>query len=392
MEYCPIKEGAISSPHAIAVEYLGTGITYARFDRDIDAITTPKRLCLYEPPSYSLICSIFSAFRNGSTLFIANTKIPKGEIEKIDYGYFQGLILMTSGSTASPKLAQVSLENLYYNALGTLSAIDLKPQDRYLLSLPLYHVSGMGILWRTFLRKSTLVLPDPNSDLTTLLSRRNITHASLVPTQLSRLLSNHPPDFPCLKCLLLGGAPIQPTLYQKGCDNNLPIFLTYGLTETASAIVISKNPILKDSLLYLGHPLPYRELKVEGEIFVKGEVLFQGYYGEPKPSGWLATRDLGLYDSKLGLAICGRKDRMFISGGENIQPEEIERVLLLHPAVLEAYVTSEKNIEFGSVPIAYVKYDYLCDLKGFLKNHLPKYKIPKKIKIMPQDLVNKKLA
>jgi len=129
-----------------------------------------------------------------------------------------------------------------------------------------------------------------------------------------------------------------------------------------------------------GNVLPGREVRLgsDGEIFVRGPCLFQGYLGEAPPQDWFPTGDLGRFENG-GLTILGRKDWMFISGGENIQPEEIERELLALPEVLEAIVLPQENPEFGKRPVAVVRAQGKVDLKqmqGALSSRLPKYKIP----------------
>jgi O-succinylbenzoic acid--CoA ligase len=148
-----------------------------------------------------------------------------------------------------------------------------------------------------------------------------------------------------------------------------------------------KHPKKIDGRIYLGEPLPKREihLKSDGEICVRGETLFQGYLNNgkiesPLNNGWFETGDIGHYDLKGGIAIIGRKDGQFICGGENIQPEEIERYLLLIPDILEAVVVPKEDPEFGMRPVAVIRTlgprMTLQKIQIALGEHLPKYKIP----------------
>jgi O-succinylbenzoic acid--CoA ligase len=128
-----------------------------------------------------------------------------------------------------------------------------------------------------------------------------------------------------------------------------------------------------------GDILPHRQVRLadDGEIFVSGPMLFQGYLGQTKPD-WFATGDLGKLENGK-LIIIGRKDWMFISGGENIQPEEIERELLRIPEVIEAVVIAKDDPEFGKRPFALVKTVGFFDQKRMqtiLSDRLPKFKIP----------------
>src|SRR5438270_215571 len=112
----------------------------------------------------------------------------------------------------------------------------------------------------------------------------------------------------------------------------------------ASQVATSAQPIPYQNQIYLDAPLPFREMKIEanGEIFVKGKTLFKGYWNKdqtlslPLENSWFPTKDVGVFDSKRGLAILGRKDHLFISGGENIYPEEIEEALENLPEIKKA--------------------------------------------------------
>jgi O-succinylbenzoic acid--CoA ligase len=281
--------------------------------------------------------------------------------------------LFTSGTTSKPKIACHTLGNHYYSALGSNARMPIEKNDRYLLSLPLYHIAGIALLFRTFLAGGSLAL-DEEVD--------NITHLSLIPTTLFRLLDK--PSLPHYKHILLGGAEIPESLYKKALERNLPIHPTYGMTEMSSQITTQ----FSNHSFSMGHPLPYREIKIgkEGEILVKGKTLFKGYlqshgfFDLPlDDEGFFRTRDLGSYSPKQGLSILGRKDRLFISGGENIQPEEIERLLKNIEGIIRAEVVPVPDKEFGYRPIAYIESEKTFEeeeLKSYLSSFLPKFKIP----------------
>ncbi|WP_194846921.1 o-succinylbenzoate--CoA ligase [Candidatus Neptunochlamydia vexilliferae] len=275
--------------------------------------------------------------------------------------------LFTSGTTGKAKIACHSLGNHYYSALGSNRYLPIGAEDRYQLSLPLYHIAGIALLFRTFLAGGAVAF-----------SEEGITHLSLVPTQLKRLLDKE--TLPNYKHILLGGAPISPTLYQEARGRGLPIHPTYGMTEMSSQI----TSLFDESPLSMGHPLPYREIKIGtgGEIWVRGKALFQGYLDEGLPlnsEGYFETGDLGTYCPKQGLQISGRKDRLFISGGENIYPEEIERLLQSIEGITYAEVVPTPDEEFGFRPTAYIESDQGYEeeaLKSYLEDFLPRFKIP----------------
>jgi O-succinylbenzoic acid--CoA ligase len=137
-----------------------------------------------------------------------------------------------------------------------------------------------------------------------------------------------------------------------------------------------------------GHILPNREVRIadDGEIWVRGSCLFDGYLNQSRSRDWFPTGDLGRIENHL-LHIVGRKDWMFISGGENIQPEEIERELLTLPQVLEAVVLPIDDAEFGKRPIAVVRANETFTIEQMqlvLSDRLPKFKIPIKLYLMAE--------
>lgn len=304
-------------------------------------------------------------------------------------------IVFTSGSSGTPKAVVHSLDNHYFNAKGSNEHIPVSSGDRWLLSLPLFHVSGLGILFRCLLGGGTVVIPSPADDLAASIEKFGITHVSMVPTQLARLLKEEKGKaLQKLKAILLGGAPIPPQLLVRAKELDLPVYITYGLSEMASQVATS--PCLKTAQWPLAAKvLPHRQIKIaNGEIFVKGEPLFLGYWQEGKihrpltSDGWFATGDCGRLDEH-GLTVTGRKDNLFISGGENIYPEEIEKELLGIPGVEEAVVFPEDDDEFGQRPIAVIRTEEgkltRAILTAALEKKLPRFKVPMNFYLFPEN-------
>jgi o-succinylbenzoate---CoA ligase len=303
-------------------------------------------------------------------------------------------IIFTSGSTGVPKAALHTFGNHYHSALGSNANIALRPGDRWLHSLPLYHVGGLSILFRCLLAGATVALPLPGTSPGESIAGLGATHVSLVSTQLSRLLRESA-DLGRLEAVLIGGGPVPPSLVEKALARGLPLHTSYGLTEMASQVTTTPRDASIEELRTAGRVLPNREVSVSesGEILVRGETLFAGYAeGEEldRPvdaEGWFHTRDLGELDESGYLRVGGRMDYLFISGGENVQPEEIEETLCRVEGVDEAVVVPVPDEEFGARPVAFVRMDdgEPRDLARELEPVLPRFKIPISFHPWPEE-------
>ncbi len=310
----------------------------------------------------------------------------------------------TSGSTGRPKAALHTLGNHYYSALGSNENLPVRRGDRWLLSLPLWHVGGLAILFRCVLAEATVVAPAPNAEPAEILRRERITHVSLVETQLRRLLraspDSPPPEGPppSLKAVLLGGGGIAPHLIEGGHARQWPLHTSYGLTEMASQVATTPPGASLQALRTAGRVLKHRQVRIRasGEIQVRGRTLFMGYLEDGalrRPvdaDDWFATGDLGRLDAEGRLHVEGRADNRFISGGENVQPEEIEAALHALPAVAEAVVAPVADAEFGARPVAFVRAEGgaavpEAELRARLEAVLPRFKIPVAFYPWPED-------
>jgi O-succinylbenzoic acid--CoA ligase len=297
-------------------------------------------------------------------------------------------IVFTSGSTGAPKATLHTFSNHYYSALGSNANIALAPGDRWLHSLPLYHVGGLSILFRCLLAGATVALPEPGALLGGAIADGDATHVSLVSTQLLRWLGEEGFDPGGLKAVLLGGGQIPSSVVDQAAARGLPIHTSYGLTEMASQVTATPPGASREELRTSGRPLPHREISIskEGEVLVRGETLFTGYVkGDiiDRPldvDGWFHTGDLGGLDADGFLRVRGRKDNLFISGGENIQPEEIEAALCRLDGIEDAVVVPVPDMEFGFRPVAFVRTTggsvETEDLARALEPTLPRFKIP----------------
>jgi len=304
----------------------------------------------------------------------------------------EATVMLSSGTTAQPKAIVHTYGNHYYNALGSNENIVLAPGDRWLLSLPLYHVGGLAIVFRALLSGATVILPPPGIDLSEAIKQFSPTHISLVLAQLKELLRDESSTdrLKKLRAILLGGGPVSAATVDRAIKQRLSLLTTYGLTEMASQVTTTH--VTTPHLATSGKALNHREVSIssDGEILVRGTCLFKGYLVNGKVSaptvnggGWFHTGDLGSIDNDDCLIVTGRKDNMFVSGGENIYPEEIERVLLELRGIEEAVVVPINDTEWGQRPVVFIRYGEEkpteTELKSLLERRLPKFKVPDRV-------------
>lgn len=452
---CPLQQAALNSPQATAIIQGKDKLTY----RDLHGLVFCAQLylkkhtsklknstCVLLPQNNLVdIVLLWALWREGAKAAPLNTKLPPGSLRRqirflktkhilgpanlknkfkqfsfITYENLTDLdnpighplapiykfnqnqpitVMFTSGSSAEPKAAVHSFGNHYYNALGSNKNIKLKKNDAWLLSLPLYHVSGLSLLFRSATSQSALTLPQAKLKLNQTVAKESFSHISLVPSQLCMLLEKKVcvKKLQSLKAILLGGSAIAPNLIKKSRKLNLPVYFSYGMTEAASQIATTGKP-LNSSKNPKCKVLLYRQLRInkDSEILVKGPILFLGYLqasGKITPpakdkNGWFHTKDLGRLNNKT-LAVTGRLDNMFISGGENIQPEEIEKHIYRLNGVDRTVVIPVKDPIWGMRPAAFIKFrkDIKIShkqLKAALSKLMPAYKIPARIYSWPR--------
>ena len=293
-------------------------------------------------------------------------------------------VVFTSGSTGVPKAALHTFGNHYFNAVGSNRNIGLAPGDRWLHSLPLYHVGGLSVIFRCLLAGAAVALPEPGVGLGRSIPELRATHVSLVSTQLLRLLDEDA-DLSGLGAVLMGGGPIPPSLVDRALARGVPVHTSYGLTEMASQVTTTPPGASREDLRPAGRALPHREVRIsgEGEILVRGETLFSGYLRDGSldlpldAGGWFRTGDLGEMDAGGNLRVSGRRDNLFVSGGENVQPEEIEAALCRIDGVREAVVVPVPDRKYGARPVAFVRRSgEVGDLARELERVLPRFKVP----------------
>jgi O-succinylbenzoic acid--CoA ligase len=297
-------------------------------------------------------------------------------------------LLRTSGTTALPKTASISAFAHRASARAVCEYFSYNSKSSWALSLPLYHVSGISIIFRALIARSSIYVACTQDEAIFGLEHKRISHISLVPTQLTRML-NENVDF-SVNAIVIGGDAMPSSLREYVRARKMPVFTTYGLTETAS--MMWAYDLAHDVGGLLNHATI--QFAPDGEIMVGGASLFDGYISDQRVAnnltddGFFPTGDLGHVRGH-ELIVEGRKHHRIISGGENIQAEEVERIIEQHDDVESCVVVGLFDPDFGMRPYAIIKWRNppacMSDFTDQLRLQLASYKIPKILVPWPSD-------
>jgi fatty-acyl-CoA synthase len=343
---------------------------------------------------------------------LATAPIHSGDVEIDAEG--PALILYTSGSSGHPKGVIIPQRQILFNAIATTTAWQLSHTDIAPLATPLFHTGGWNVfatpLWH---RGGSIVLFDqfdPENFIDALAEER-CTVALTVPTQLVMMTQAQGwgRPLPDLRFFISGGAPCSGSLAAKVRQTGYTLREGYGLTECGpNCFAISSEESLRNPGK-VGRPVPFLEMRLvddllrdvpegePGELILRGPQMFGGYLHDEErtaealaPGRWLRTGDLAVRGNDGLFAICGRRKEMYISGGENVYPGEVESALVAHPQVSEAVVVGVPHPLWGEVGCAFVlpragMNPVPAEVIAFAKRNLAAYKVPKNV-IVVADL------
>jgi fatty-acyl-CoA synthase len=318
------------------------------------------------------------------------------------------LIVYTSGTTGRPKGAVLRQEALLWNAVMSQHMHGLTSSDHVLTVLPFFHVGGLNIQTTPALHHGATVTIHPRftpEATLTAIGRERPTLTVLVPATI-QAVTDHPDwastDLSSLKAISTGSTIVPPHLIDHFVARGVPVLQVYGSTETCPIAIYTRlggdlsrvgstglaglcceAAIIDDSGVELPPHMP-------GEIAIRGPNVFYEYWGNEEATrealhdGWYRTGDIGLRDADGYFWVHDRKKNLIISGGENIYPAEVERVLLEHPDVAECGVIGRPDPRWDEVPVAYVIRRAGClvegdDLKAHVLTQLARFKVPRDI-------------
>lgn len=316
-------------------------------------------------------------------------------------GYFT-----TSGSTGTPKVVPITYEQIH-SAVDS-SAKNLKPEPNkfWLLCMPLNHIGGMSVIYRSLIYGSAIYNAerfDPNEIRSLLNENSNFEVASMVPTMLNVLLKDSffRVQFG-FKGLLIGGGPISIELIERALTRGIPLVTSYGMTETCAQI--AANPMLRSGMYIpktsVGPVFRPNEVEIRSEngqkmidnesgfIWLRGPQVFKGYLDQSQnrnvfdDDGWFNTGDYGRLNRKGHLFIETRRTDLILTGGENVNPTEIETILNRYPSIFESVVIGVPDTNWGQRVIAFIqpaadqKPDF-DQIKTDLKEKIRDFKVPK---------------
>ncbi len=399
-----------------AVQRLGAILVPVNFrltPREVNHIISDSKpkLVLFQEAFKSVIENLTfkdyqTALFQGPGSFIEETiRASSSEVPFIAVENDPAMILYTSGTTGAPKGAVISHSMIFWNSINTGLRLNVSQSDCTVIFLPFFHTSGWNVLTTPFMHRGAKVVFLKKFDSEQILSlseKENATILFGVPTTME--IMSRSPNFEKynlskIRYAIVGGEPMPVELIKTWHKKGIPIRQGFGMTEFGPSVFSLNEEDALRKIGSIGFPNFYCDAKIVnsegaevganeiGELILRGPVCMMGYWNNPKATAetikedWLYTGDLARKDEEGFFYIVGRKKDMFISGGENVYPPELEQVIRSAPGVVEVAVIGVPDSKWGEVGKAFVVVDQSSVTAEVLYNHcaqnLAKYKIPK---------------
>lgn len=312
--------------------------------------------------------------------------------------------LFTSGTTGAPSLVPLTVANFFASHRANAANLGASEAQRWLGTLPLFHVGGLAMAFRWAMMGGELILERQFEArrVNEHFDRARVTHASLVPTALARVIDGRATPYPpALEAILIGGGPMGVPLLARARALRLPVLQTYGLTEACSQVTTERLADADGTTA--GAPLEGLALEIVDErgaplaVGTTGLIRVKGPTITPAAGEWLSTNDLGALDARGRLTVFARRADLILSGGENVYPAEVEAVLAESPLVEDVAVLPRPDAEWGQVPVALVVWKGPVDvaaLEAFARSRLASFKVPRQFVVctrVPRNAAGKLL-
>jgi O-succinylbenzoic acid--CoA ligase len=326
----------------------------------------PPPLLVRATPTRETVLAIHRAFRHRRAYApIAADTPPSSEparlavLRALPLAPTAAAVIATSGSTAAPKLVELSRSAYEAHAETSNRYLDLRADDRWLITLPFDHTGGLSIVVRCLAARAAVIVgaPPPLSQgyaawLSAMILRHGATRLSLVPAQLAALVDDAVPAPASLRSVLLGGQALAPAIYRRARALGWPIVRSYGLTETCGMCAASTHDERDDAMVALDGT----RFRIEhGLLQIASTALATSVHGAPQAlaDGWLRTADRAELDGPR-LRVLGRADDLIVSGGRKIDPHPIEDALAALDAVSGSVVVDVPDARYGAIVCALV--------------------------------------
>ena len=405
---CPVQAAAAKHGSAPALLFEGRTWTWAEADREVAAVVETlrdrgvragSRVRLQSGNDPAMAWTFFACGRLGAAFMPINARLTPAEVARlpvVESGDEDVLAaLFTSGTTGIPK--SIELTHANFDAMAAANALRLggEASQRWLGTLPLFHIGGLATLYRCAVYGASIAL-EARFDAARACEAldEGVTHASFVPTMLERVLEvRGAKPFRGMRAVLIGGGPMTTATLRRARAAGLPVVQTYGLTEACSQVTTEVLEAADGTTA--GPAMPGIEVRIAepdasgvGEIEVSGPTIAKGL------GPWLRTKDLGRLDDQGRLTIFARRMDLILTGGENVYPAEVEAALKEHPSIRDVAVAPRADREWGQVPVAVVVAGDVDDasLTAWARERLASFKVPRawlRVESVPRNATGK---
>lgn len=364
-----LEQAAESDPHAAALIFSDGVVSYADLAAQVHARARSLRSVMDEGAlvpvvahlDMASIVEMLAVMKSGGVVVPYDAHLPPGGVRPPGDA---AVCLSTSGTGQRPRMVPLSYANIAASVAASRARLGNGPQDRWLATLPLTHVGGLSVLWRSLEAGGAVVVAPFDDSIVDVLEVTRPTFASLVPTMLYRLLEAAPDTLAGIGTVLTGGARIPRSVRDAAADGGVSLVPTYGMTETTSQVATAVLGRPQTSPNVVGPPLEGFEITIDdgdddtgepGVIIVEGPAVFGGYLGEPPREGPFRTSDLGYLTPDGDLVVVGRRDDVVVTGGENVDLSVVREVITDLDGVDDTVVVGVSDPEWGTIVCALVE-------------------------------------